>query len=146
MAGMTGSCGCGKVQYTVSADPIFTGICHCTSCRISTGSAYAILVGVPTPALTVIGATAQFDDIGDSGKATRRSFCHSCGTTITQWTDVTEGVTMIGFGTLADQSAIKPAMQIFCEMPSPGRRFQTCKASPECPGEGPFRATGGFFH
>jgi hypothetical protein len=85
MAGMTGSCGCGKVQYTVSADPIFTGICHCTSCRISTGSAYAILVGVP-------------------------------------------------------------AMQIFCEMPSPGRRFQTCKASPECPGEGPFRATGGFFH
>ena len=51
MAELKGSCRCGKVQYTVNADPIFTGICHCTSCRKSTGSAYATVVGVPTPAL-----------------------------------------------------------------------------------------------
>ena len=115
MAELKGSCRCGKVQYTVNADPIFTGICHCTSCRKSTGSAYATVVGVPTPALTVTGNMTTFDDVGDSGKSTHRSFCPVCGSTITQTADMMEGVTMIGLGTLADSSAVKPAMQIYCD-------------------------------
>jgi hypothetical protein len=115
MAEIKGSCRCGKVRYTVTADPIFTGICHCASCRKSTGSAYATVVGVPTPALTLTGVTKQFDDIGDSGKATHRFFCPECGTTIAQTADIMEGVTMVGLGTLEDPSSVKPAMQIYCD-------------------------------
>jgi len=134
MAELKGSCRCGKVQYTVTADPIFTGICHCTSCRKSTGSAYATVVGVPTPALTVTGATTQFDDIGDSGKATHRNFCPSCGTTVTQTADVMEGVTMVGLGTLADQSSISPAMQIFCDSALPWAKVPDMPGFPRMPG------------
>jgi hypothetical protein len=119
MAEIKGSCRCGKVQYTVNADPIFTGICHCTSCRKSTGTAYATVVAVPTPALTLTGATTQFDDIGDSGKATHRSFCQVCGTTVTQTADVMDGITMIGVGTLNEPTSVTPAMQIYCDSALP---------------------------
>jgi hypothetical protein len=115
MAELKGSCRCGKVQYTISADPIFTGICHCTSCRKSTGSAYGTVMGVPTPGVTVTGNMTRFDEVGESGKATHRNFCPVCGSTITQTADIMEGVTMIGVGTLEDSNAVKPAMQIYCD-------------------------------
>jgi hypothetical protein len=136
MAELKGSCRCGKVTYTVSADPIFTGICHCTSCRKSTGSAYATVVGVPAPALKVTGATTQFDDVGDSGKATHRAFCPSCGTTVTQWADVMDGVMMIGLGTVENPSSVSPAMQIFCDSALPWAKVPDMQGFPRMPGPG----------
>ena len=35
-----GGCRCGKVRYTVSGEPLRTGLCHCTSCRKESGSLY----------------------------------------------------------------------------------------------------------
>jgi hypothetical protein len=134
MPEITGSCRCGKVHYTVSADPIFTGLCHCTSCRKSTGTAYATVVGVPTPTLTVVGATTQFDDIGDSGKPTHRTFCATCGSTITQTADVMEGITMIGLGTLDDPAAVRPAMQIFCDSALPWAMIPDMQSFAKMPG------------
>jgi hypothetical protein len=134
MAEIKGSCRCGKVQYTVSADPIFTGICHCTSCRKSTGSAYATVVGVPTPALTLTGVIKQFDDIGDSGKATHRFFCPECGTTVTQTADIMDGVTMIGLGTLENPSSVNPAMQIYCDSALPWAKVPDMQGFAKMPG------------
>src|ERR1700733_14378785 len=134
MAEIKGSCRCGKVHYTISADPIFTGICHCTSCRKSTGSAYSTVVGVPTPALTVTGVTTQFDDVGDSGKATHRSFCPACGTTVTQTADVMEGITMVGLGTLDNPASVTPAMQIYCDSALPWAKVPEMQGFAKMPG------------
>jgi hypothetical protein len=134
MAELKGSCRCGAVQYTISADPIFTGICHCTSCRKSTGSAYSTVMGVPTAAVTVTGSTTQFDDIADSGQARHRNFCPVCGSTITQTADVMQGMTMIGVGTLDDSTAVKPAMQIYCDSALEWAKVPDMQGFPKMPG------------
>ncbi len=48
MTDMQGGCLCGKVRYTISAEPVFTGVCHCTDCQKATGSAFNIVVAVPS--------------------------------------------------------------------------------------------------
>jgi hypothetical protein len=115
MAELKGSCRCGKVGYTTSADPVFVGVCHCKSCQKSTGSAYATVVAVPTAALTVTGITKRFDDMGDTGQPTHRDFCPECGSTVTQSADVMAGITMLPVGSLDDPASVKPAMQIYCD-------------------------------
>jgi hypothetical protein len=122
------------VQYSVGVDPIFTGICLCSSCRKSTGTAYSAVVGVPMPAFTVIGTMTQYGDIGDSGKSTHRYFCPSCGTTISQTADVMEGVTMIGPGTLDDPGSINPARQIYCDSALLWAKIPDMQGFPKMPG------------
>jgi hypothetical protein len=133
MAQIKGSCRCGKVTYMSSADPVFTGVCHCTACQKSTGSAFAALVAVPAATLTVTGATKRFGDVGDSGKGTHRDFCPECGSTVTQSADVIEGITMIPLGTLEDPNAVKPAMQIYCDSALPWAKIAAMQGFPKMP-------------
>ncbi len=115
MTELKGSCRCGKVSYTTSADPVFVGVCHCKTCQKSTGSAFATVVAVPTEGLTVTGTTTRFDDTGDTGQPTHRDFCPACGSTVTQSADVMAGITMLPVGSLEDPASVNPAMQIYCD-------------------------------
>ncbi len=134
MAEIKGSCLCGKVTYAASADPVFAGICHCTTCQKGTGSAYASVIAVPTATLTVNGAIAQYDGVADSGKATHRAFCPVCGSTIWQSAEVMEGLTMLEVGTLDDPSWVKPAMQIYCDSALPWATVPDLQSFPKMPG------------
>jgi hypothetical protein len=134
MAEIKGSCRCGKVSYSTSADLVFVGVCHCRSCQKSTGTAYATVVAVPTAALAVSGITTRFDDIGESGQATHRDFCPECGSTVTQSADVMAGVTMITAGTLDDPGSVTPAMQIFCDSALPWAVIAEMQSFPRMPG------------
>jgi len=115
MPQIAGGCLCGKVRYSASGDPAFVGVCHCTDCQKFTGSAFAVVVGLPKAALTIQGTLSTFDKTGDTGKATHRTFCPTCGSSITDAADVMPDLVMIEAGTLDDSSWVKPAMQIFCD-------------------------------
>jgi hypothetical protein len=115
MPQIAGGCLCGKVRYSASGDPVFVGVCHCTDCQKFTGSAFAVVVGLPKSALTIQGPLSTFDKTGDTGKATHRSFCSQCGSSVTDSADVMPDVVMIEAGTLDDSSWVKPGMQIFCD-------------------------------
>jgi len=119
MPEIKGSCRCGKVTYVSSAEPVFTGICHCRNCQKETGSAFALVVAVPTPSLTVTGNLKRFDSTGDSGKPIHRGFCPECGSSITDEAELMPNVTMLPAGTLDDPSWIRPAMQIYCDRAQP---------------------------
>jgi hypothetical protein len=119
MPEIRGSCQCGKVTYSANADPIFTFVCHCTTCQKGTGSAFGVMFGLPAAALTVNGTTKTYDLIGDSGKAKHRHFCSECGSGLFNEGDVMPGVAVIYAGTLDDASWLKPAMQIYCDSAQP---------------------------
>lgn len=119
MAKITGGCLCGKVRYSADVEPVFTGVCHCRNCQKESGGAFAIVVGVPQPALTVQGQVKTYADRGDSGKAMYRHFCPECGSTLMDEAEAMPGVTMIQAGTLDDASWVKPAMQIYCDSAQP---------------------------
>jgi hypothetical protein len=114
-----GGCLCGKVRYSADAEPAFVGVCHCKNCQKGTGTAFAIVVALPTPALNVQGALQTFTGRGDSGKATYRRFCPECGSALIDEAEVMPNVTMIMAGTLDDASWVKPGMEIFCDSAQP---------------------------
>ena len=68
MPQIAGGCLCGKVRYSASGDPVFVGVCHCTDCQKFTGSAFAVVVGLPKSALTIQGPLSTFDKTGDTAQ------------------------------------------------------------------------------
>ncbi len=119
MVEISGGCLCGQVRYTGSADPIFTGVCHCHDCQKFSGSAFAAVTGVPKAALSVTGTLKTFTKPGDSGQPIHRHFCPECGSGIMDEAAVMPGLVMLNVGTLDDPSWVKPAMQIFCDSAQP---------------------------
>ena len=115
MVQFAGGCMCGKVRYSGEAEPIFQGVCHCTTCQKLTGSSFSVVVAVPTPALKIEGETKTFDTKGDSGNGIHFVFCPNCGSPVTDAADIMPNVTMIRAGTLDDTSWLKPAMEIYCD-------------------------------
>lgn len=66
----SGSCLCGKVQFSVKADPHRVGLCHCTDCRKESGSAFASFGIWPSHAFESTGEVQYFNG---------RGFCPACG-------------------------------------------------------------------
>ena len=114
-----GGCLCGKVRYSADGEPTFVGVCHCKNCQKGTGTAFCVVVGLPTPALSVQGTLQTFTGRGDSGKATYRRFCPECGSALIDEAEVMPNVTMVMAGTLDDASWVKPGMEIFCDSAQP---------------------------
>ena len=119
MSAIKGHCLCGKVSYESSAEPVFTGICHCKSCQRATGSAFSVVIAVPDASLSIDGTLKSHASVADSGKTITRQFCPECGSLIADRADAMPGMTMLNAGTLDDTSWIKPGMQIFCESAQP---------------------------
>src|SRR5262249_31726953 len=110
-----GGCLCGKVRYSADVEPTFVGVCHCKNCQKGTGSAFSVVVALPTPALTLQGTLQTFTGRGDSGKATYRRFCPACGSALIDEAEIMPNITMIMAGTLDDASWVEPASEIFCD-------------------------------
>jgi len=109
-----GGCLCGKVRYKVSAEPVFAGVCHCTNCQKGTGSAFSVVLAVPSSGVAVTGTLKEYVGRGDSGNPTTKKFCPECGSPIAVEAGMMPGVTMIEVGTLDDPSVAQPQMHIYC--------------------------------
>lgn len=83
----TGSCICRGVTFRVTGDPLRVGICHCTDCRKTSGSAFSAFAVWPLEAFEQMsGFTSTYAD---------RSFCTTCGGRVPTIRD-TEAEVMIG--------------------------------------------------
>jgi hypothetical protein len=119
MANLTGGCLCGRVRYTLSGDPVFSGLCHCRNCQRYTGSAFEAVVAFPSASVSVQGELKTYNDTGDSGQQVRRRFCANCGSGVIAEADVLPDVTIVLAGTLDDPAAYTPAMEIYCSSAQP---------------------------
>lgn len=119
MADITGGCLCGRVRYTVTADPAFAGICHCRNCQKYTGSSFEPVLAFPSASVSVQGELKTYQDKGDSGQAVYRRFCPNCGSGVLADVEVMPGTSLILVGTLDDTSQFKPVMEIFCDSAQP---------------------------
>jgi hypothetical protein len=119
MPRMTGSCRCGQVRYTADAEPIFTGICHCTDCQKESGGAFSVVVAVPQSALSIVGSPTTYASTGGSGKRIVSRFCANCGSPLASEAEILPGISMIRAGTLDDRSWLNPTAEIFCDSAQP---------------------------
>jgi hypothetical protein len=75
----TGGCLCGRVRFTIDAEPQGARMCWCRDCqRIASGSA-TVNVLFPEDAVRYSGDIATFGMIADSGNRVERGFCPECG-------------------------------------------------------------------
>ncbi|MGY6636631.1 MAG: GFA family protein [Erythrobacter sp.] len=109
----TGGCLCGKVRYTLNAEPLLCVTCHCKNCQRQAGSALSIIIGVPEDSVDVTGEVTTYNDTGDSGATVRRQFCNTCGSPVFTRVDSPPGMMFIKAGTLDDTSGLKPAFHCY---------------------------------
>lgn len=74
-----GGCLCGAVRYTVNGEVLWSGHCHCESCRRQTSSPVASFFCVKEQDMMFHG-----DNIGThaSSEGVERGFCRSCGSAV----------------------------------------------------------------
>lgn len=112
MSERTGRCLCGAVTYRLTVDPVAARICWCHDCqRIAANG--TVNVVVPTDALEIQGALAEYVSAADSGNTIRRRFCPQCGSHVCANSSGRPQFTVVRAGTLDDPSSIKPAMNIW---------------------------------
>jgi hypothetical protein len=69
---MTGGCQCGRVRYSVEADPAEAYLCHCKMCQRATGGVAAAFVGVQQADVEWHGEPDWFDS-SPSGRSARHA-------------------------------------------------------------------------
>lgn len=111
----TGQCLCGKVNYSLNANPIATAVCHCKNCQRQSGSAFSLVILSPASAVSINGETKTYKDTADSGAALERMFCPDCGSALFSRQPEGPDVLVVKAGTLDDTSWLKPQLHIWCD-------------------------------
>jgi hypothetical protein len=77
---LQGGCACGYVRYEVSGAPAKETICHCSTCRRTSGAPFVAWFTVPAQGYRILaGAPARFESSAEA----ERTFCPRCGTALT---------------------------------------------------------------
>ena len=109
---ITGGCYCGAVRFRASAQPIYQANCHCGNCRRAVGAQSVAWITVPTPNFTFEKGTPK--RFRTDTKAWR-TFCKTCGTSLTYEADNRAGEIDITTGSLDRPEDFPPAKDIFPE-------------------------------
>jgi predicted GNAT family N-acyltransferase len=76
----TGGCHCGAVRFAVTAEPLGTNVCRCTSCRRAAGALRVAWTTVPRAAFAWTQGRPRERA---SSPGVERTHCADCGTTLT---------------------------------------------------------------
>ena len=110
-----GGCHCGYITFEADVDPEKVGLCHCTDCQTSTGSAFRTNVPVAGNAFTMLSGepTIYIKTTADSGNPRAQAFCPKCGTGIYSTTpgDGPKASYVVRVGTLRERSQLGPKVQ-----------------------------------
>jgi hypothetical protein len=121
----TGGCLCGAIRYRVTGPPQSTSLCHCISCRRSTGApslAWAIFAEVD------VEITDGELAIHISSPGVERGFCARCGTSLTYRRANRPGLFDVTTASLDDPESCTPSKEIWVE-----ERLSWIAANPSLP-------------
>lgn len=109
----TGKCLCGKVNYSISAEPVRMAQCHCDHCRKSTGTGHMSLAFFDKSAVSISGETSSYTTVADNGAEVTRHFCPDCGSRLFATNNVLTEIMSIAIGCVDDDSWYKPQAIVY---------------------------------
>jgi hypothetical protein len=115
----TGKCLCGDIQYTCTAEPAFSGNCHCKDCQRSSGGPFIPAMLFPVSAVEISGTPKYFKSTADSGKVIERGFCRECGSQLFTRLEALPEMLGVKAGTLDDASRFRPQLNFYVASAQP---------------------------
>ena len=107
---LQGGCLCGAVRYAIDGPVPAANLCHCRSCRLATGGPVAAFADLaPGQFAWTRGEPAFYA----SSPAVRRSFCPTCGSSLTYESDDLPGEVHVLSATLDEPEAAPPTEEVF---------------------------------
>ena len=103
---ITGGCLCGHCRYEAAAQPTRTTVCHCRSCRLAAG---AQSVAWMTVASESFRWTQGLPQTHRSSADVTRTFCGTCGCSLTYVHDDYRGTLDITLATVDQANEYPPA-------------------------------------
>ncbi|MDN4059763.1 GFA family protein [Massilia sp. YIM B02769] len=110
---LSGGCLCGAVRFEASAEPVFSGNCHCRDCQRSSGSAFTPAIFVQSDQVHIQGTVKYFESRADSGNAISRGFCPECGSQLFAKLQMMPGVLGLRAGTLDTPESFRPTLDMY---------------------------------
>lgn len=107
---ITGRCLCENIHYEVSGEVVWSGYCHCESCRRFTGATVTNWLGVKDTDLTFTRGQPKI--YGDEN--VQRGFCPDCGSSLTYAAKHFPDYIQLHLGTLDEPDAISPMAHVHC--------------------------------
>ena|SRR5581483_6250652 len=111
-----GACHCGAISIEGEIDPEKVGLCHCTDCQTSTGTAFRISVPIPGSSFKMTGRPTNYlKTTADSGNPRVQAFCGTCGSPIYSTTpgDGVQPSYTVRVGLLRQRDQLPPKRQIW---------------------------------
>ncbi len=105
----TGRCLCGTVTYRYSGPPVWSGHCHCESCRRNCASGFTSFFGTPRAGFAWTGAEPA---TYESSPGVRRLFCATCGTPMAYDADWDKANIHLYAASLDDHSGFAPGFHV----------------------------------
>ena len=90
-----GGCLCGQVRWTLTERPKALNACHCTDCKISTGSTHIEMLIAAAEAFSSTGETHTFIKTAASGRQLEIHRCANCGTRMFHYNTVNRALVFI---------------------------------------------------
>ena len=113
---LAGKCLCGAVHYAVADEFVYAAICHCSSCRRATGSAFKPFAGIERDKFTITRGEDGLMIFGDENG--HDAHCKVCGSLL--YSVVRDGAFVhVAMGTLVDDPTIRPTEHIFVGSKAP---------------------------
>ena len=110
---VTGKCLCGSVRWESSEEPVVTRACWCRDCQYLGAGSGTVNACFRTATFKLVGRTADFASVSDSGSRMHRKFCADCGTPLSSEAETRPHLIFVRAGTFDDPNLASPAMTIW---------------------------------
>jgi hypothetical protein len=113
------ACSCGALSVETEGEPLRISVCHCTSCQVRSGSAFAVQARFPRDRTSVSGPSTAYVRTGDAGRSSTFHFCPTCGATVYYLPGGIPDAITIPVGAFADSTFPAPTIAVYEERQHP---------------------------
>jgi hypothetical protein len=131
---LNGSCLCGAIQYTISAEVKELRACHCSDCQKASGAQGSVNAVVKAAEFRITRGTPRKIEVkAASGRTLCRFFCGDCGSPIYSQRQSMPDTVVVRAGTIDNAPPMKIAANIWTKAARPWAYIDP--ASAQSPGQ-----------